>query len=164
MKWTTTSAVAWSTAMMLLLASPTSALGSDEKTISRLPEARAVFTGAEDQLHNTSSELLSLLPTGDISTSNTAEGNQSTDPEAKWEELQKDPEVQKLQAEMKELRSEMRDLREQRMLLIAKKLGITTEGKTSQQIHDEVSQKLGGKKHLFHGKHVQKDRQSDSQN
>lgn len=164
MKWTTTSAVAWSTAMMLLLASPTSALGTDEKTISSLPEARAIFTGAEDQIHKTSSQLLSLLPSGDISTTNAAEEKAPTDSQAKWEELQKDPEVQKLQAEMKELRSEMRDLREQRLLLIANKLGITTEGKTSQQIHDEVSQKLGGKKHLFHGKHVQKEGQMESNN
>lgn len=162
MKWTTTSAMAWSTAMMLLLASPTSALGSDEKITTTFPEAYAVLTDADDPSHHTSSALMSMLPTGDSSSSHQAEDKQSTKPQVTWEELKKDPEVQKLQAEMKELRSEMRDLRVQRINLIAKKLGITTEGKSLQQIQEEIRQQLDGKKRLFHGKHVQGDRQLES--
>ncbi|MGZ9586735.1 hypothetical protein [Paenibacillus marinisediminis] len=159
MKWTTTSAVAWSTAIMLLLASPasTSALEMTEKTIATLPEAKVVMAGVNDRKNDEPSQLLSMLPTGDMMKPSTSEDKSQADAKAKWEELQKDPELQKMQTEMKELRGQMRELREKRLMHIAKKLGVSTEGKTLEQIRDEVQQKMGGKKHLFHGKHVNKE-------
>lgn len=156
-KWTTTSAVAWSTAMMLLLASPAAALGSDDKAFAGMPEARAVMAGASKTMESKPVQLLSLLPSGEASMMNEADDKAQNDAKAEWDKLQRDPELQKLQGDMKQLREQMHDLREKRLMLIAKKLGITTEGKTVEQIRDEISQKLGGKKHLFHGKHVDKE-------
>ena len=153
MKWTTTSAVAWSTAMMLLLATPQTVIGAsaDEKMIAALPEAKVILAGAGDTVEGESEQLLSMLAGAE---SQVEEDSTETDAKAKWEELRKDPELQQLHVQMKQLREQMRDLREKRLMLIAKKLNISTAGKTKEQIRDEVSQKLGGNKYMFHEKHV----------
>ncbi|NMM55096.1 serine protease [Paenibacillus aquistagni] len=70
------------------------------------------------------------------------------------ESLKSDPEMKKLHAEMKELRSQMRTLHEKKVKLIAAKLGISTEGKTIEQIRQELSCKTEGKIGMFHEKHV----------
>ncbi|WP_195576415.1 serine protease [Paenibacillus sp. 1001270B_150601_E10] len=72
----------------------------------------------------------------------------------KLESLKNDPDMQKLHAEMKELRSQMRTLHEKKVKLIATKLGISTEGKTLEQIRQELSEKTNGKIGMFHEKHV----------
>lgn len=118
---------AWTCLMLLLMASPAAAQSSNG--------ADAVADKAKDQTA--------------VSVAATKVGQSN----AKQQDPETDKQLDQIQAQMKELRTEMKQLHEKKVQLLAKKHGVSTEGKSSKQIRQELREKLGIKGRLFHEKH-----------
>ncbi|WP_028543385.1 hypothetical protein [Paenibacillus taiwanensis] len=152
MKWTTSSAVAWSTAMMLLLASPAAAQSEHAAAaFAKSPEARVVFASEDDTDISRKSEgqggVLALLPSS------------STSKASHWSaQLNKNDHTEKrqLNKEQVKLQSQIKELRQQKLISIAQKYGIVVENKTSKQLRHELRQMVGHNGKMFHEKHVDK--------
>lgn len=126
----TSTVIAWTSLMMLLLASPAAAQG-------------------EKGLNGTDWKLI-----GDTSLTAVKQAESTKPAEStKQAESETDKELEQIHTQMKELRSEMKELREKKLQLMAKKHGIQTEGKSREQIRQELKAKLGEKGQMFHEKH-----------
>ncbi|MCY9516597.1 serine protease [Paenibacillus apiarius] len=126
----TSTVIAWTSLMMLLLASPAAAQGENG------------LQGADWKLIEESSLTA-------VKQDEAAKPAEST----KQAESETDKELEQIHTKMKELRAEMKELREKKLELMAKKHSIQTEGKSSTQIRQELKAKLGEKGQMFHEKH-----------
>lgn len=118
---------AWTCLMLLLMASPAAAQSSNG--------AGAAADKAKEQAFVSMAAM------------------QAGQPNAKQQNPETDKQLEQIQAQLKELRTEMKQLHEKKVQLLAKKHDISTEGKSSKQIRQELHEKLGIKGRLFHEKH-----------
>ncbi|MCG7410707.1 hypothetical protein MH117_25255 [Paenibacillus sp. ACRRX] len=152
MKWTTSSAVAWSTAMMLLLASPAAAQSEHAAAaFAKSPEARVVFASGDDTDSSRKSEsqggVLALLPSSATSKASNLSAQLNKKDHTEKKQLNK---------EQEQLQSQIKELRQKKLISIAQKYGIVVENKTFEQIRHELRQIVGRNGKMFHEKHVDK--------
>ncbi|RJG21138.1 serine protease [Paenibacillus thiaminolyticus] len=132
----TPAVAAWTTLMLLLLASPAAA------------EAGSANEAAQWQ------------PFGQV-VSDIVQPANAADKGSSREEADTDKELEQIKTQMQELRQQMKSLHEKKIQLLAKKHGIATEGKTSKQIRQELREKLGKEGRLFHEKHRNMERHGE---
>ncbi|WII37739.1 serine protease [Paenibacillus thiaminolyticus] len=132
----TPAVAAWTTLMLLLLASPAAA------------EA------------GSSNEAAQWQPFGQV-VSDTVQPANAPDKGNAREAADTDKELEQIKTQMQELRQQMKSLHEKKIQLLAKKHGIATEGKTSKQIRQELREKLSKEGRLFHEKHRNMERHGE---
>ncbi|GAC41534.1 hypothetical protein [Paenibacillus popilliae] len=126
----TSTVAAWTTLMLLLLASPVAAeAGSANEAAQWLPFGQVLSDTAQ--------------PKNAADKGSTGNG-QAADT---------DKELEQIKTQMQELQQQMKSLYEKKIQLLAKKHGIATEGKTGKQIRQELREKLVKEGKLFHEKH-----------
>lgn len=132
----TPAVAAWTTLMLLLLASPVAA------------EAGSANEAAQWQ------------PSGQV-VSDTAQPANAADKDSSRQAADTDKELEQIKTQMQELRQQMKSLHEKKIQLLAKKHGIATEGKSSKQIRQELRDKLAKEGRLFHEKHRNMERHGE---